>query len=332
MNFRSTRLVTIKEYFPADFAARKNDADAAPRSKDCAADYKWGLDRFIEEAQTLARFEHPNIVRVFRYFRANNTGYMVLQFEEGKSFKTWLKELGRAPRQAELDQIVEPLLEALDMIHRSDYLHRDIAPDNIIIRKDKSPVLIDFGSARGEIASQSRTVSALVKPGYSPYEQYATTTSQQGAWTDIYALGATLYQAVTGKRPPDAPSRVVQDELHPGARGGSRLVPPGLPGRDRQGAADRSEGPAAIDPGMAWAAVGAAREGAVEGQARHEPRLEEGDTQSRTRRDQAGAARGRRRDAGATGRAASQGPVARFHRWAEEACGARECEGSADAT
>ncbi len=210
-----SRLVTIKEYFPSDFAARKGAQEAAPRSQDCAADYKWGLDRFIEEAQTLARFEHPNIVRVFRYFRANNTGYMVLQWEEGKSLKNWLKDLGRAPRQAELDQIVAPLLDALELIHKRDFLHRDIAPDNIIIRTDKSPVLIDFGSARGEIASHSRTVSALVKPGYSPYEQYATTTSQQGAWTDIYALGATLYQAVTGKRPPDAPSRVVQDEYVP---------------------------------------------------------------------------------------------------------------------
>lgn len=210
-----SRLVTIKEYFPSDFAARKGDQEAAPRSQDCAGDYKWGLDRFIEEAQTLARFEHPNIVRVFRYFRANNTGYMVLQWEEGKSLKNWLKDLGRAPRQAELDQIVAPLLDALELIHKRDFLHRDIAPDNIIIRTDKSPVLIDFGSARGEIASHSRTVSALVKPGYSPYEQYATTTSQQGAWTDIYALGATLYQAVTGKRPPDAPSRVVQDEYVP---------------------------------------------------------------------------------------------------------------------
>jgi serine/threonine protein kinase len=209
------RQVTIKEYFPADFAARIDDVDAVPRSKDCAEDYKWGLDRFIEEAQTLARFEHPNIVRVFRYFRENKTGYMVLQFEEGKSLRNWLKELGRAPRQLELDQFLGPLLDALEMIHKRDFLHRDIAPDNIIMRKDRSPVLIDFGSARGEIASQSRTVSALVKPGYSPYEQYATTTSQQGPWTDIYALGATLYQAVTGKRPPDSPSRVVKDEYVP---------------------------------------------------------------------------------------------------------------------
>ena len=146
------RSVTIKEYFPSDFAARSGvGADAAPRSEQCAGDYRWGLDRFIEEAQTLARFSHPNIVRVYRYFRANNTGYMVLHFEEGQSLKSWLKGLGRAPRQKESDAIVAPLLDALDNIHRSDFLHRDIAPDNIIIRNDGQPVLIDFGSARGEI-------------------------------------------------------------------------------------------------------------------------------------------------------------------------------------
>jgi serine/threonine protein kinase len=205
------RLVTIKEYFPADFAARQ-ETNASPRSQEVAGDYQWGLDRFIDEAQTLARFDHPNIVRVHRYFRANNTAYMVLHFEEGGSFKSWLKGLKRAPRQAELDRMVAPLLDALEIIHKANFLHRDIAPDNIMVRKDGSPVLIDFGSARGQIASHSRTVSALVKPGYSPYEQYATTTSSQGPWTDIYALGATLYHAIAGRRPPDAPSRVVNDE------------------------------------------------------------------------------------------------------------------------
>ena len=209
------REVTIKEYFPTDYAARKDERQASPRSKDCAADYKWGLERFITEAQTLARFDHPNIVRVFRYFRANNTGYMVLKFEEGQSLKAWLKSLKRAVRQAELDAMLPQLLDALEFIHKGDYLHRDIAPDNIMIRKDRTPVLIDFGSARGEIASHSRTVSALVKPGYSPYEQYASTTSQQGPWTDIYSLGATLYHAVAGKRPPDAPSRMLKDEYIP---------------------------------------------------------------------------------------------------------------------
>jgi serine/threonine protein kinase len=207
------RDVTIKEYFPADFAVRNEQFEAVPRSENSAGDYAWGLERFIEEAQTLARFDHPNIVRVYRYFRANKTGYMVLNFEEGQSLKSWLKSLGRAPRQKELDQILAPLLDALDVIHKADFLHRDIAPDNIIIRKDGAPVLIDFGSARGEIAAHSKTVSALVKPGYSPYEQYAETGKQQGPWTDIYALGATLYHLVTGKRPPDAPSRMVKDEL-----------------------------------------------------------------------------------------------------------------------
>ncbi len=207
------RPVTIKEYFPSDFAARGQSHEAAPRSEHCAGDYKWGMERFIEEAQTLAKFTHPNIVRVYRYFPANNTAYMVLHFEEGQSLKGWLKSLGRAPRQKELDAIIGPLLEALEIIHKADFLHRDIAPDNIIIRKDGAPVLIDFGSARGEIAAHSKTVSALVKPGYSPYEQYAETSRQQGPWSDIYALAATLYHAVTGKRPPDAPSRMVKDEI-----------------------------------------------------------------------------------------------------------------------
>jgi serine/threonine protein kinase len=207
------RRVTIKEYFPSDFAARSDGIDALPKSQDCSSDYQWGLDRFMEEAQTLARFDHPNIVRVYRYFLANNTGYMVLHFEEGQSLKSWLKGLKRAPRQNELDAIITKLLDALELIHQADFLHRDIAPDNIIIRRDGQPVLIDFGSARGEIASNSKTVSALVKPGYSPYEQYAETSRQQGPWTDIYALAATLYHAVTGKRPPDAPSRMVKDEL-----------------------------------------------------------------------------------------------------------------------
>jgi serine/threonine protein kinase len=209
------RLVTIKEYFPADYAARRGAGDVAPRSQGCAEDYKWGLERFMEEARAVARFIHPNIVRVHRYFLANETGYMVLEFEDGGSFKAWLRNLKRAPRQIELDQILKPLLDALEFVHAGNYLHRDIAPDNILVRKDGSPVLIDFGSARGEIASHSKTVSALVKPGYSPYEQYATTTRQQGPWTDIYALGATLYHALSGKRPPDAPSRMVNDEYVP---------------------------------------------------------------------------------------------------------------------
>ncbi len=215
-----SRAVTIKEYFPSDFAARTNGLEASPRSQDCAGDYKWGLDRFIAEAQTLAKFDHSHIVKVYRTFKANNTAYMVLHWEEGQSLKSWLKTLGRAPRQKELDRIIAPLLDALETIHKADFLHRDIAPDNIIIRKAGDPVLIDFGAARGDIAahSKTKTVSALVKPGYSPYEQYAETSKQQGPWTDIYALAATLYHAVTGKRPLDSPSRMLKDDMVPAAQ------------------------------------------------------------------------------------------------------------------
>lgn len=222
------RSVAIKEYFPSDFAAREGSRFVRSKSQNHDDDYRWGLDRFIAEAKTLAKFDHPNIVRVFRTFQENNSGYMVLKFEEGHSFKAWLDKLGRAPSQAELDAILAPLLDALAVIHASDFLHRDIAPDNIIVRADATPVLIDFGSARGDVAQNSRTVSALVKPGYSPFEQYAITGKQQGPWTDIYALAATLYHAVTGKRPADSPSRITQDELISAASSARTQYRPGF--------------------------------------------------------------------------------------------------------
>ncbi|MEZ5850561.1 MAG: protein kinase [Hyphomicrobiaceae bacterium] len=241
------RQVTIKEYFPVDFAARAASEQVCPRSQGSEADYAWGLDRFLDEAKTLAKFNHPNIVRVYRYFRDRNTGYIVLHFEEGKSFKDWLKALGRTPRQQEIDAILVPLLDALEVIHSADFLHRDIAPDNIIIRTDGTPVLIDFGSARGDIAKQTKTLSALVKPGYSPFEQYATTSSKQGPWTDIYSLAATLYVAVTGTRPQDAPSRMVADELVPVRDAARASYRPGfLAALDRALAIDMNARPRSI--------------------------------------------------------------------------------------
>jgi len=221
------RGVAIKEYFPSDFAARENTTLVRSKSRSQDEDYRWGLDRFIEEAQALATFDHANIVRVYRYFRQNNTGYMVLKLEEGVSFKSWLDKLGRRPLQAELDAIVAPLLDALETIHTRSFLHRDIAPDNIMIRPDGSRVLIDFGSARREVASHLSTMSVLVKPGYSPAEQYAQDGRRQGPWTDIYALAATLYHAVTGRRPADAPGRMQRDDLvaaeFAAAQGGYRV-------------------------------------------------------------------------------------------------------------
>ena len=222
------RLVTIKEYFPSDFAARRGESEAVPRSRGSEEDFQWGLERFIEEARTLARFDHPNIVRVHDHFSANGTGYMVIAYEEGGNLKGWLTSLARTPRQSEVDGLLKPLLDALEYIHSRDFLHRDIAPDNIILRKDGSPVLIDFGSARGDVAKHVRTMSALVKPGYSPMEQYALSGARQGPWTDIYSLAATLYQAVTGKRPQDAPSRIGKDDLVPAREAAISSYRPGF--------------------------------------------------------------------------------------------------------
>ena len=213
--------VAIKEYFPFEFARR--EAGTTVRSASANRDnfFAWGRDRFLDEARTLANLSaerHPAIVRVIRYFAANNTAYMVLDFEEGQDLGDWAQSLGRPPAQEEIDVILPPLLSALELIHRHKYLHRDLAPDNIIIRKDGTPVLIDFGAARLEIGRQSRTLGAIVKPHYSPPEQYANDNSKQGPFTDIYALGATLYKILTGAPPPESPNRQIEDEYVPIAR------------------------------------------------------------------------------------------------------------------
>jgi hypothetical protein len=172
-----------------------------------------GRANFLEEARTLARFEHPSIVRVARVFEANATAYMVMRFEQGRSFATWLTSLGRSPTQQELDAIVAPLLDALETLHAQDFLHRDIAPDNIIVRADGTPVLLDFGAARHAVAEATCALTGVIKAGYSPHEQYTSNSRLQGPWSDLYALGGTLYRAVTGQAPEEATLRVGDDHM-----------------------------------------------------------------------------------------------------------------------
>jgi serine/threonine protein kinase len=211
------KLFAIKEYFPADFAAR--DKGKTVRAKaDSVDNFLWGKERFLEEARVLARFQHPNIVGISRIFDANGTAYIVQEYQSGRSFKEWVSELESPPSQVELDLLVSPILSALEVIHRNDVLHRDIAPDNIYIRDDGSPVLLDFGSAREAVAQRTKTMSAVVKSGYSPPEQYSTKGKSQGAWSDIYALAATLYWAVTGKAPEEATDRILEDDLVPATK------------------------------------------------------------------------------------------------------------------
>jgi formylglycine-generating enzyme required for sulfatase activity len=206
-------VVAIKEYYPFDFGERTASMTVRPKSDRHKHTFDWGRSNFIKEARTLARFEHPNIVHVTRVFEANSTAYMVMRFERGKNLEQWLKGLGRLPTQDELDRIAAPLLDALEVLHASNFLHRDLAPDNIMVRADGTPVLLDFGAARRAVAQMSQALTEIVKAGYSPHEQYSSDPRLQGPWTDIYALGGTLYRAIAGKAPEEATLRFDEDRM-----------------------------------------------------------------------------------------------------------------------
>ena len=197
--------VAIKEYLPIDVATRMDDATVRSRTEESRDRYRWGLERFIEEARTLARFDHPNIVRVLSVFEFNNTAYMVMRFEEGGTLAALLNRRGTLT-EPELLRILLAILNGLELVHNAGFIHRDIKPDNIHIGADGRPVLLDFGSARQALGS-SHSLTILVAPGYAPFEQYYSDASSQGPWTDIYGLGATCYRAICGRPPLDAVSR-----------------------------------------------------------------------------------------------------------------------------
>jgi serine/threonine protein kinase/HAMP domain-containing protein len=201
--------VAIKEYLPADYAQRASDKSVSPRWPEDRDFYQGGLDSFLVEARTLASFRHPNIVRVARFFEANRTAYMVLEYERGKPLKRWWP--GREEmREADLLGLLQPLLDGLAAVHAAGYLHRDIKPDNIYVRKaDGSLVLLDFGAARLTVGTAGAQ-SGVVTPGYAPPEQYSD--GAQGPWTDLYAMAATLYWMISGSKPPAAPARLAGAE------------------------------------------------------------------------------------------------------------------------
>jgi serine/threonine protein kinase/TPR repeat protein len=197
--------VAIKEYLPIDVATRMQDATVRSRTEELRDRYRWGLERFIQEARTLARFDHPNIVRVLSVFEFNNTAYMVMRFEEGGTLAALLDRRGTLS-EPDLLRILVPILNGLELVHGAGFTHRDIKPDNIHIGADGRPVLLDFGSARQSLGN-SHSLTILVAPGYAPFEQYYSDPSSQGPWTDIYGLAATCYRAICGRAPLDAVSR-----------------------------------------------------------------------------------------------------------------------------
>jgi serine/threonine protein kinase len=226
------RTVALKEYLPASLARRGVGQVVAPRSARHQTTFELGLRSFINEAQLLASFDHPSLVKVYRFWEENGTAYMVMPLYEGQTLIDWLRERNAPAGEAWLRALLAPLLDALELMHGNHCYHRDIAPDNVLLldpARAKAgstlayddaphPVLLDFGAARRVIGDATQALTAILKPGFAPIEQYSESKHlRQGAWTDIYALCALLYHAVTGRKPMPSVGRLVHDELVPAA-------------------------------------------------------------------------------------------------------------------
>ena len=217
----------VKEYLPRECGVRRLDGMVGPRLETDAEDYRWGLARFLKEARVLARFDHRYIVRVYRVFEARGTAYLVMEYVDGRSLKSEIVR-GGVLADEEVRTILLAITESLAAVHDAGLLHRDIKPDNVMLRSDGTPVLIDFGAARQMLGLSVSSVTVVVSDGYAPIEQYAEQQERQGPWTDIYALGAVAYFALSGQVPPKAPDRLRIDRLTPVADAAPRSVQAGL--------------------------------------------------------------------------------------------------------
>jgi serine/threonine protein kinase len=199
--------VAIKEYLPHGLALRTTDGiSVIPKSENDKKYYDYGLQRFLDEARMLAKFKERSIVRISRFLEANGTAYLVMDYEDGESLADHLGQSG-VLTEAEIRKLLTPVLTGLRVVHAKGILHRDIKPGNIFLRQDGPPVLLDFGAARQALGEHTRTLTGVVTPGYAPFEQYGS-LGRQGPWTDLYALGATLYHCAVGKAPVESPDRV----------------------------------------------------------------------------------------------------------------------------
>jgi serine/threonine protein kinase len=203
------RDVAIKEYLPTAVAIREDGTTVLPRSTALADEFRWGRDRFLQEARTLAKLDGaPAIVRVFDFLEANGTAYMVMALLDGEPLEQRLRRDGCLSQPA-IEGLLYPLLDGLEAVHAAGFLHRDIKPDNIMLDAKSAPTLIDFGASRAPMAGGTAAMTAIFTPGYAAAEQF--TAAKQGPWTDIYGLCATLYHAIVGRPPPSAFDRMVND-------------------------------------------------------------------------------------------------------------------------
>ena len=206
--------VAVKEYYPKGTARRtENSIEIRTCEAGEIRDYEEGIERFLEEGRNLMIFnETVNIVHVYDFFEENNTAYIIMELLEGSSLSEYVINAGGKISQDDAIRILFTMIDCLHEIHRIGMIHRDISPDNIFMCSDKTVKLIDFGAARKPLSGNG--ISVLLKPEYAPPEQFDTNGSQ-GPWTDIYALGATMYRIMTGKMPQEAVGRMMKDHLKP---------------------------------------------------------------------------------------------------------------------
>jgi len=218
--------LAIKEYLPQELAYRTSDSSEISVYKQTLKEhFTYGLSKYLEEARILARFAgHPSIVTVRDFFESNNTAYIVMEYIEGITLKDYLAATREPLSDEQVVTLFMPVMDALKEVHSAGILHRDISPDNLLLSEHGRVVLIDFGAARQAVGEQSRSLSVITKPGYSPEEQFHS-RGKQGPWTDIYAVGATMYRALTDITPPESLSRLSDDTLVAPSKLGVKIDP-----------------------------------------------------------------------------------------------------------
>ena len=218
--------LAVKEYLPQDLASRTmGQSKVSMFSNDAKEHFLYGMERFLMEAKTLAKFEqHPSIVSVRDFFEANGTAYIVMTYIQGITLKEYVQSKGNKLEVDQAVQIILPVLDALKTVHSAGILHRDISTDNIFITNTGQVILIDFGAARQSVSDKGRSMSILLKPGYTPEEQYRS-KGKQGPWTDIYAVGVTMYRIITGEMPSESLDRLTDDDLIPPSQKGIAIEP-----------------------------------------------------------------------------------------------------------
>ncbi len=211
------REVALKEYMPGTLAGRGGDLSVSVRSQSMADTFALGLRSFVNEARMLARFDHPSLVKVYRFWEDNGTAYMVMPYYKGRTLRKVRAGMVLPPGEGACRKVLDALLSALEVLHKEGVFHRDIAPDNILIAEDGAggvPVLLDFGAARRVIeGGNQKALTSIMKPHFAPLEQYADQSAmRQGPWTDLYALGGTVYFLLSGSEPVPAASRALHDD------------------------------------------------------------------------------------------------------------------------